>query len=556
MLTKLTIRGFKRFEDVEIELGQNVVFVGPNNSGKTTALQALALWKYGVEVMNDFVVQMTDYRLQNLAKPDSPNPLNRLSLTSIPTPSTRMLWRDIKTANGEPVFIEISVEGTSPDPQYPTWSHHLKFAFENEESIRVLKDETNDPLYEVSTRVTFLPSMSGIAAIEPRIDKGRIDVLIGEGRTAEVLRNLCYQLIDSIYWEHLKAHIKRQFGVELLAPEYVTARGEIRMAYKDERGTLLDISSAGRGMLQVLLLLAYLYNNPGAVILLDEPDAHLEILRQREIYQLLTRTARELNSQIIIATHSEIILDEAGDRDILIAFLGKPHRIDDRNKQYVARALKEIGFDQYYQAEQRGWVLYLEGSTDLAILRAFAEILNHPARAVLESPFVRYVANNIQEPRRHFHGLRAAKPDLVAFALFDHLETKIKDEKGLVERMWQRREIENYLFQPETLITFAEQDKTFGGDVETMRQIIQGRFAPVVLQDRNDRFWFTIKASDDVLNPLFEAYYRQRGLPNLMNKSDYHVLARYIPPELIDPEVTEKLDAILAVAQQAKPYTE
>ena len=41
MLTKLTIRNFKRFGEVEIELGNPVVFIGPNNSGKTSAMQAL-----------------------------------------------------------------------------------------------------------------------------------------------------------------------------------------------------------------------------------------------------------------------------------------------------------------------------------------------------------------------------------------------------------------------------------------------------------------------------------------------------------------------------------
>ena len=52
MLTKLTIRNFKRFGDVEIELGNPVVFIGPNDSGKTTALQALALWHIGLRKWN------------------------------------------------------------------------------------------------------------------------------------------------------------------------------------------------------------------------------------------------------------------------------------------------------------------------------------------------------------------------------------------------------------------------------------------------------------------------------------------------------------------------
>ncbi|WP_029007314.1 AAA family ATPase [Azospirillum halopraeferens] len=48
MLTELTIRNFKTLEDVTIELGDRVILIGPNNSGKTTALQALALWDIGV----------------------------------------------------------------------------------------------------------------------------------------------------------------------------------------------------------------------------------------------------------------------------------------------------------------------------------------------------------------------------------------------------------------------------------------------------------------------------------------------------------------------------
>ncbi len=48
MLTKLIIRNFKRFGEVEVELGSPVVFIGPNNSGKTSAMQALALWDIGL----------------------------------------------------------------------------------------------------------------------------------------------------------------------------------------------------------------------------------------------------------------------------------------------------------------------------------------------------------------------------------------------------------------------------------------------------------------------------------------------------------------------------
>ena len=49
MITKLIIKNFKLFDDAEIELGNPVVFIGPNNSGKTSALQVLALWDIGLK---------------------------------------------------------------------------------------------------------------------------------------------------------------------------------------------------------------------------------------------------------------------------------------------------------------------------------------------------------------------------------------------------------------------------------------------------------------------------------------------------------------------------
>lgn len=116
----------------------------------------------------------------------------------------------------------------------------------------------------------------------------------------------------------------------------------------------------GRGLQQTLLVITYLQVNKGAVLLLDEPDAHLEFLRQRHIYQLLTDSARQHGSQIVAASHSEVLLNEAADRDVVVAFVGRPHRIGDRGTRQVRKWLKEIGFEAQVLAEQTGWVPYVE----------------------------------------------------------------------------------------------------------------------------------------------------------------------------------------------------
>ena len=226
------------------------------------------------------------------------------------------------------------------------------------------------------------------------------------------------------------------------------------MSYQEQRIDL-DLSSAGRGLQQTLLLLAYMYANPGAVLLLDEPDAHLEILRQRQIYQLLTETAEETDSQIIAASHSEVLLNEATGRDMVIAFVGKPHRLDNRGSQ-VLKSLREIGFEHYYQAEQTGWVLFLEGSTDLSLLRAFAARLDHrPALRALERPYVHYVSNQPMAAANHFHALCEALPDLRGVALFDRLDREPPDRGSVDWLIWERREFENYVATRQTLERYA-----------------------------------------------------------------------------------------------------
>ncbi len=62
MLTKLIIENFKLFERAEIPLGNGFVFIGPNNRGKTTALQALALWHFGLRGF--LLADRTDKSLQ------------------------------------------------------------------------------------------------------------------------------------------------------------------------------------------------------------------------------------------------------------------------------------------------------------------------------------------------------------------------------------------------------------------------------------------------------------------------------------------------------------
>jgi len=579
MLTRLRVRNFKRL-DMDVELGRSVVFIGPNNSGKTTALQALTLWNLGLR-------QWVAKRGGKAPAEKRPGvAINRRDLISIPVPSANLLWRDlhvrsVKSVNGKAestrnIRIDIVVDGVT---EGVSWSCGLEFDYTNEESFvcRPIRlpdhDEvpvqqarfTSPPDAAMGIKVAYLPPMSGLAATEPKWEPGRINVLLGEGQTAQVLRNLCFQIheMDPGHetWKQLSDRIRDLFGVELQPPRHVAERGEITMEYDEPNNVRLDLSASGRGLQQTLLLLAHLYANPKTVLLLDEPDAHLEILRQRQIYQILTETADKQGAQVIAASHSEVVLNEAATRGQVIAFVGKPHILTDRGSQ-VLKSLSDIGFDQYYQAQQTGWALYLEDATDLAILQEFALLLDHPAKACLERPFVNYIATNLpSKAREHFYGLGEAKQDLVGIAIFDRLDKELQKNAPLTELMWSRREIENYFCSEEVLMAFAgggHPDDLFAVAQQdrretAMKESIEEVSKALKTLNKPDPWSADIKASDEFLDPLFTEFSRRLALPLVLRKSEYCDLVRFLSKDGVDPEVCKMLDAIVRVAEKAQP---
>lgn len=561
MLTRLTVRNFKALGDVEIELGQNVVLIGQNNSGKTTALQALSLWQSGLR-------EWLARRSRTEARERTGVTLNRRSLTHTPVRDSRYLWRNLKLSqqgqearNGAgKVFIEVIVEGQRSDG---AWRCGLEFYYANAESIycRPIRQDDHGPApagpdvpeAAKDVRIAFLPPMSGLVTEEPELQPGRLDVLIGEGQTAQVLRNLCLQVAQRSAddWRRIVQDMERMFRLRLATPERDPVRGEVELRYVQD-GCELDLSSVGRGAQQVLLLLAHLRLNQNSVLLLDEPDAHLEILRQRSVYSLLTEAAQETRSQIIAASHSEVILTEASDKDVVVAFIGKPHRVDDRRAQ-VLKALRDIGAEHYYQAERKGWVLYLEGPTDLAILQAWAKRLGHPVFDALVEPFVHYVGNQTRAVLHHFHGLREAKPNLKAFALLDRLAPGrlMPTDFNLPHHVWSKREIENYLAQPSVLLRYAEGeegDDLVGRAVRARRAEAMDHAIARVVEGfrltRRDAWSPDVKASEELLPAIFETYHEILGVPDKTDKSDFHVLAGVMLPDEIDPEIRGVLDAM------------
>lgn len=588
LLHFLEIENFKRFGDKQrIELDHPSVLIGPNNCGKTSAIQALALWSQGVKTWYDA-------KKDSSAKERTATALNRLSIVAVPVQRTRFFWHKTNVRTGSKDIHLVITVGVAFEGEV----HPLTMSFRNQgdELVYCSPDRqsiSNMPLlqYAAQLSVELLYPMSGLETEEPILQPGRIDVLLGQGQTAQVLRNLCWLVAQHSPkdWARIVSLMQRLFAITLDQP-MANHRGAIELRYKQaDVKEALELSSSGRGFQQMLLIFAYLYSHKKAVLLIDEPDAHLEILRQKQVYVLLRDIAAENGSQVIMATHSEVILDEAVDNNLTLLLDGVADNL--AKKPEIRHSLDYFGTEHYIKARERGYVFYIEGSTDVDMLRGLAEQLKHPViqhwdeslnsfyvqdnhpEKSLQSELERAEGGFGSKPRDHFHRLRKLIPDLQGLAILDTdgRNRESRQEGGLTLMYWQRYEAENYFIYPSVLRDYAikqyPQDQLFSSFIPDIDKVLNSLIQEQVFSDKSsisfmdwqslpakaaDLIW-EAQTRDKKLSLFAEEFFRRLaanvGGQMLLKKGELYRLIPFCPAERIAAEVQEKLDALFNLLQ-------
>ena len=585
LLHYLEIQNFKRFGDCQrIELDHPAVLIGPNNCGKTTAIQAIALWSQAVKTW--FAAKKN-----STAKERTATAINRLNIVAVPVQRTRYFWHNTNVRKGTrdiPLVITLGVwHGNKVE------SVTMRFRNQGEELVYCTPDEStlrNMEVFEAAANlnVELLYPISGLETEEPILKSGRIDVLLGQGQTAQVLRNLCLIVHKSEpeEWRRITSLMERLFAVRLGEPRE-TSRGSIEFFYTQEGvKEPLDVALAGRGFQQMLLIFAYLFSHKRSVLLIDEPDAHLEMLRQKQVYVLLRDIAAENHSQVVMVTHSEVILEEALDRNLTLLLDGKAD--DLAAKKEIRDTLKHFGAEHYIKARERGYVLYVEGGTDIDMLHAFAVHLAHPVARIWDERINSfYVQNNYPDqtleaelarveggfgitPKEHFFALRNMIHDLKGLAILDNdgRNPADSDNGGLKIVYWRRYEAENYFITPDILTNFVREEysdlelfnrfqieteevlfqlileRLFGGnttDYDTWKNA-DTKASRLLWEAKTER----LKLSD-FAEEFFRRLAEKLGHAMLLKKGELHRLVPYIERATVSQEVTDKLDLLLSL---------
>jgi predicted ATPase len=554
MIRKVVIERFKRFERVEFVLPGHVVLAGPNNTGKTTVLQAIAAWGLALDrfrAKNDFQRHGGAY---------SKVPVTRQLFSAVPLRAFDLLWRD-RSYTGS---IEISL-------QTDKWTIPMELVSDSTEQVYVRPRSSVEPWSVQSAKLNtvFVPPMTGLSVDEPVYTRPKVNDLLGQAKPGEALRNLLVEAnATEAVWSALQKSIRRLFNLELLRPN--TEGPHIIAEYRASSGQPLDIASAGSGFQQVLMLLTFLHTRPASVLLLDEPDAHLHVILQDAIYGELRAVAVEKKSQLILATHSEVIINAVEPSELCVMLDTPRFLATTREREQLIASLGVLSHEDIMLALEAPGILYLEDYTDLQILREWARTLGHPAHQLLTTRL--FWKRTVMQPRpgaegikarEHYEALRLASKDLPGLELLDgdaRKEITATDitGAGLQRARWQRYAIESYLIHPAALDRFVEAQVGPGDASRAAKEAWRGALRAMLggaTQDFLDKpldppalvetFLRNTKARTEILPPLLTA----AALPGFPY-TRYHEIAALMAPDEIHPEVKEKLDAIVKAFRQ------
>ncbi len=546
MITKIVIENFKKFEEAVIEFGlEPVLFVGQNNGGKTTALQAISLWGF-------LIKRWQMEKSGSTATERTGLPISRNTVSTAPVRDIKMLWHDgnVQDKKSKKIKITITAYGKDKDGD---WEYGMEAVYMNSELLYTKPTNFKKAIPQEAKNIFHLPPLSGVQTSEQKRDEAAQQQAVGEGRPGEILRNLLLKVqVDyPENWQELKKKAKELFQVELLNISYIpTVDPAIVVHYipiiqeNKKYKMQFEIASAGSGFLQYLLLAAFMYaHESGAILLLDEPDSHMHTFLQRTIYNWLQETAASTNSQLIISTHSEILVNSTSDISQITTFFGESPRKLVYDKRLLTDVLKDVSTLDIINAEWQGKIFFAEGETDLRIMQAFANILAHKVSGKLNDPsffFRPYNTDHVRGVSRYFQSLKTIiSPTLKGFCLRDFVErTKRTQDTPFQVEYWSRLEIENYLINREVLLRFVEKKGLSGLFLKPAQEFLDRKLPKAVLE--NPLHEDIGRKGSDFLDEFFTAI----KLP--ITKSSYWEIAKIMQKVEVHRDVVEMLDKLNA----------
>lgn len=354
-LTRVVFRNFKAFKYYSLRLQTTNILAGPNNSGKSTILNAFRVLHIGLRrayARKPEVVASPDG--QSLGYPVSTEDIP-MSLENVATdydfdsPTTVEFF----FSNGNILLLFFSAHGSiSLIPMKSKGSLRSPLAFKK----------------EFPTTIGYIPVLGPLEHREALLDERTIQRGLSTHRASRHFRNYWYHYPEN-FDDFAKLVRETWPGMEIQAPELVDFN--IFAMFCAENRITREIYWSGFGFQIWCQILTHLVRNKNVdLLIVDEPDIYLHPDHQRQILTLLRNTG----PSVLLATHSTEMLSQADPSEIVIIDKSRKsgHRLESVHEVQIA--LDILGSYQNIvltQLSRTRRVLFVEGS-DFKIISRMA----------------------------------------------------------------------------------------------------------------------------------------------------------------------------------------
>jgi predicted ATPase len=275
VINKIRIQNFKCLRDVEVELGPFNVLIGPNDSGKSSFLQAIELLR-GYSSFQFHFNQAMIWKREDVA----------VDITVDGTAGTRSQVSLRLPAT--PVFINLLRQGQGGSK---TLTQHLASSATyrlNPLALRAVAHSENEPVLK--------PDGSNLAAVLHAM-------LAGPDRQSVIdLENKLHEAIPTL--RGISTPISGGPG---------SHRVEFTLNVSAKPPVTIPSEQASDGAMLLLAFLVLVYGNAPDILLLEEPENGLHPSRLKMVIEILRRISTgEIGykpRQVILTTHSPLLLN-------------------------------------------------------------------------------------------------------------------------------------------------------------------------------------------------------------------------------------------------------
>lgn len=361
--TSVVFQNFKAFRRYSIALNEFNILVGPNNSGKSTILAAFRILAEG----------MRRARTRTPVPVSGPNGDAfgyRVDLSGLPV-AAENIFSDYDAS--KPALIRFRISN----------GNKLLLHFPERNICHLITESTGRPVQSPAAfkacyncPVAFVPVLGPVEHNEPLNQKEAARRALLSHRASRNFRNI---------WHHYPERFAEfQSLVESTWPGMSIESPKIDISEKESRLHMFCLEEriprelfwVGFGFQVWCQMLTYVLEaDKTSLLVIDEPDIYLHSDLQRRLLSIL----KNINADVLIATHSTEIVSEADPQDILVVTKRTHSARRLRNTEELQGLFITLGSNLnpvLTQMAKSRCALFVEGK-DFQVLTWFAEVLGY-----------------------------------------------------------------------------------------------------------------------------------------------------------------------------------